>query len=166
MQTQRNSTAISSNSNVLARLSPTQRAEQIQRQQIWLQMQLHPDLIKGQGNTNVSDIYENNLPNGKVSSTSADETHDEVPVPSGHNRETLSSSSGNNQLNTSAQSLDTQTLPLDTELLVDSQKVIGTVTVGSFTYKYSQTLSGNIVKDRELFDRLTDNAWKTCISKH
>ena len=46
-----------------------------------------------------------------------------------------------------------------------SKKITGTLTIGSFTYKYSQTLSNNPTKDRELFDRLAENAWKTCMSK-
>lgn len=48
---------------------------------------------------------------------------------------------------------------------ISSKKITGTLTLGAFTYKYSQTLSNNPIKDRELFDRLTENAWKTCMSK-
>ncbi|KAG0681603.1 BTB/POZ domain-containing protein 19 [Pichia californica] len=152
-----------------------QNAENLQRQHILRQMQMHPNLNKELQIPNISDVFHTNC-NSETSATStsgnenieteevidneleikAENDHDQV-----ENIKSINYSLISNNLEKSSDK-NTQSPP---SLQKKPQKIIGTVTLGTFTYQYSQTLSGDLTRDKELFDRLSDNAWKTCISK-
>jgi hypothetical protein len=146
--------------------SATKVAEHLQKQQIQLQKQMHPNLNEEFGTTNISDIYETNK---KCNSTVGNNINT--------NSTTTASATINSAISNSTEdAFDDETsstlekndpeLAESINLLVTApNKIIGSVTLGTFTYKYSQTLSGNLARDKELFDRLTENAWKSCLFK-
>lgn len=160
--------------------SATRAAERLQKEQINLQMQMHPNLHEEFAAPNISDIYEK-------SNNNEDDDNDLSTIPtvgtahtSNCNSTVLPASSNSaeeiydddkqlnqHQLHVSQSSQPPQLSESSTESTTkpSSQRIIGSVNLGSFTYKYSQTLSGNLVKDKELFDRLTENAWNSCIAK-
>ncbi len=128
-------------------------AERLQRQQIKLQQQLHPNLCQEIESKNISDIYnidekETNKPTVKGESIELQEL-DRIDTSD-------PASAVNNGSRSSTEKMTHET---------PSSRITGTLTLGGFTYKYSQSLSGNTVKDRALFDKLVDNAWKTCLAK-
>ncbi|TID30405.1 hypothetical protein CANINC_001006 [Pichia inconspicua] len=137
-----------------SKLNFTQEAQRLQKQQIQLQTQMHPNLSSEFETTNISDVFVDNL--NAIDSNSNVITNDD----------NLNDDSNEKIDDVEAQLLDSADSSHSLqEKKPPLQKVIGTLTLGSFTYRYSQTLSGNITKDKELFDRLADNAWKACISK-
>lgn len=154
-------------------LTSIQAAEKLQKQQIQLQTQMHPDLNMGLEVPNVSDVYVDNNNNETLcSAPSANNTSNNTTA------SLKTSDSVDDNDDTARRQFENESLSLENidnpvqniengeqEKKPPMQKVIGTLTLGSFTYKYSQTLSGNLTKDRELFDRLADNAWNSCIAK-
>lgn len=141
-------------SSLDTKLTSTQAAERLQKQQIQLQAQMHPNLSSEFETTNISDVFVENsdIVNPSYNANNADDTFEDDSNEKNDDAEA--------QFVDSADSVNSQQ-----EKKPFTQKVIGTLTLGSFTYRYSQTLSGNIAKDKELFDRLADNAWKACIAK-
>jgi hypothetical protein len=128
-------------------------AERLQRQQIKLQQQLHPNLCQEIESKNISDIY------------NIDEKETNKPTVKGEILELqeldrIDTSDPASAVNNGSRS-STEKMTHETP----SSRITGTLTLGGFTYKYSQSLSGNTVKDRALFDKLVDNAWKTCLAK-
>lgn len=168
------------NSSSSSSPSSIQNAEQIQRQLIQRQLQMYPNLQDLQ-TPNVSDIYQSTNSTSRNQTSGNNEFRIVSQLPS--NDDTLANTNEHDQDSLDPQSEShssdhspTSTLQNQTHGdTIDNtqteskkskaQRIIGTVTLGSFTYKYSQTLSGDSTKDKELFDRLTDNAWKSCLTK-
>lgn len=157
----------SQNSNI-------QSPEQLQRQQIQFQMRMHPNLSDELQTPNISDVY---LKSGEFDPSASpvddldektDKTDTEFTYDSNNTQNpnsqassgvststTNSANSGNSNSNSNSNS-STGT---------KTERILGTLTLNGFTYKYSQTLSGDLSKDKDLFDRLTENAWKACVAK-
>lgn len=150
--------------------------ELLQKQQISRQMKIYPNLNKELKVPNISDIFESNYTSNINSLSGSEEILDnDLEIKPNKDQELDPTSDNVSNISPTSSSTSNQD-NLDNKALLNPQlqfskiqkcpkKIIGTVSLGSFTYKYSQTLSGDSVKDRELFDRLTDNAWKSCISK-
>ena len=138
-----------------------QKAEELQRQHIQRQTLLYPNLHQEVQSPNVSDIYHTN--NESVTSLgSVDENVEEDAVESGVNLEAMNTAEYSPTMGATPIMVTGQDAADKQPKL---QKITGTLSLGAFTYKYSQSLSGDPVKDRELFDCLTDNAWKSCMAK-
>lgn len=136
------------------------KAEELQRQHIQRQTLLYPKLHQEVQSPNVSDIYQTNnesaLAGSEDEHVEEDGVENSIKLEATNHAETCSTM-GDTPIMVTGQDAEDKQPKL--------QKITGTVSLGAFTYKYSQTLSGDPIKDRELFDCLTDNAWKSCMAK-
>lgn len=137
------------------------KAEQLQRQHIQRQTMLYPNLHQQVQSPNVSDIYQTNDDSAN-SVVSGEENYEDGVGENGVKMEMVNTAETSPAMGNTPIMLTGQEA---VEKQPKLQKITGTVTLGAFTYKYSQTLSGDPTKDRELFDCLTDNAWKSCMAK-
>ncbi|GAV27233.1 hypothetical protein PMKS-000697 [Pichia membranifaciens] len=137
------------------------KAEELQRQHIQRQTLLYPNLHQEVQSPNVSDIYQTNNESATPVG-SGDENVEEDAVESGVKLEAMNPAEYFPTMGATPIMVTGQDAA---DKQPNLQKITGTLSLGAFTYKYSQTLSGDPVKDRELFDCLTDNAWKSCMAK-
>lgn len=133
--------------------------QESQRRHIEQQRKIHPDANIRCHARNVSDIFEEKEPEMVSIGTSAGRSANEHAFVAQHNME-----------NDKMTHNEKDPAPVESEIPPEQttsqyQKISGTLTLGTFTYRYSQTLTGNLIKDKELFDCLVDSAWKACITK-